>query len=162
LSRAGFPGNGRTIAHRTLPSSDPPRPTGSTRTSNAASATQWLQQLVRTGLLSAEAVQSFTQFHADRLGEFGSHERLGRALVTAGLLTNYQLQRVLSGQTHGMVLGNYRILEKLGGGSAGTVYLAEHAHLKRRVAIKVMETGADFPESVLDRFFSEMRVLAQL
>jgi response regulator RpfG family c-di-GMP phosphodiesterase len=126
------------------------------------SAKEWLQSLVRCGLLTADAVTSFTQFHADRLAEFATTERLGRALVSAGLLTSFQLQRVLQGHSHGLVLGNYRLLEKLGGGSAGTVYLAEHTHLKRRVAIKVMETGADFPESVLDRFFGEMKVLAQL
>src|SRR6185312_14583950 len=105
-----------------------------------------LQGLVRCGLLTPEAVQSFIQYHAERLAEFATTERLGRALVSAGMLTHCQLQRFLQGHTHGMVLGNYRLLEKLGGGSAGTVYLAEHAHLKRRVAIKVMETGADFPE----------------
>jgi response regulator RpfG family c-di-GMP phosphodiesterase len=145
-----------------LPAADGHRAPASGRWGGAASAKEWLQQLVRCGLLSAEAVQSFLQFHADRLAEFGTVERLGRAVVSAGLLTSFQLQRVLSNHAHGLVLGNYRLLEKLGGGSAGTVYLGEHTHLKRRVAIKVMETCEDFPASVLDRFFSEMKVLAQL
>lgn len=130
--------------------------------STTVSPQQWLYQLVRHGLIGSEDVNRFIEFQGDRLNEFANHEKLGRALVAAGLLTNFQLHRVLSGQIHGLVLGHYRLMEQLGNGSAGTVYLAEHIHLKRRVAVKVMETGPDFPQSILDRFFAEMRVLAAL
>ena len=122
----------------------------------------FLQNLVKINLLGAEGVNSFLSFHADRLAEFNTSEKIGRALVAAGLLTQYQLQRVLAGSTHGLVLGGYRILERLGGGSVGVVFLAEHVLLKRKVAIKVLPTEEGFPQSVLDRFYSEMRVLAEL
>jgi response regulator RpfG family c-di-GMP phosphodiesterase len=123
---------------------------------------QFLQLLHQTNLLSTSVVKDFLQFHGDRVGEWSSPERIGRALVAAGLLTSYQLDRILSGATHGLVLGNYRVLERLGGGSVGVVFLAEHTLLKRRVAIKVLPADESFPQSVLERFYSEMRVLAQL
>src|SRR5262249_22630173 len=78
---------------------------------------QFLQQLTQTNVLPAGAVKDFLQFHGDRVGEWTSEEKLGRALVTAGLLTNYQLERIVSGAIHGLMLGNYRVLERLGGGS---------------------------------------------
>ena len=121
-----------------------------------------LNDLVRGQLLTRATAEQFLQFHADRLGDFATPEKFGRAIVAAGLLTKYQIERVLAGSTHGLVLGNYRVLERLGGGSVGVVFLAEHLLLKRKVAIKVLPTDDDFPQSVLDRFHSEMRVLAQL
>ncbi|HLW66804.1 MAG TPA: serine/threonine-protein kinase, partial [Gemmataceae bacterium] len=159
--------DGRPIAHRSLaaPSTAPREQTngfGPFGRALNSQVQQFLQHLNQTNLLPAPVVKDFLQFHGDRVGEWSSPERLGRALVTAGLLTSYQLDRVLSGASHGLVLGNYRVLERLGGGSVGVVFLAEHMLLKRRVAIKVLPADDNFPQSVIERFYSEMRVLAQL
>ncbi|MEO1085952.1 MAG: serine/threonine-protein kinase, partial [Acidobacteriota bacterium] len=58
-------------------------------------------------------------------------------------------------------IGGYRVLERLGTGGMGTVYLAERrdADFERRVAIKVMRTGFDVPEA-RRRFVSERQILA--
>src|SRR5205807_7340974 len=66
------------------------------------------------------------------------------------------------GTTYGLVLGNYRVLDRLGGGSVSTVFLAEHVLLRRRAAVKVLVVDAEFPRAVLDRFHAEARVLADL
>ena len=121
-----------------------------------------LSHLVKAQLLTQASVEQFIQFHADRLAEFTNTEKIGRAFVATGLVTKYQIERVLAGSTHGLVLGNYRVLDRLGGGSVGVVFLAEHLLLKRKVAIKVLTTDDDFPQSVLERFYGEMRVLAEL
>jgi len=62
----------------------------------------------------------------------------------------------------GRALNHYRILEALGEGGMGTVYLAEDTRLGRRVALKVIppETAAD-PEALL-RFRREARTVAAL
>src|SRR3954453_10774761 len=95
----------RPITHRSLGTPPPSARAG-------GHMAQLLAQLTRIGLLGTDAAESFLHFHGDRLTEFNSLEKVGKALVTAGLLTAFQLQRVLGGQFHGMVLGNYRLLDQ--------------------------------------------------
>src|SRR5579885_96802 len=99
-------------------------------------AKDFFDKLLALKLLDSAAAEAFLDPRADRLNEYTTAERLGHALVHAGQLTDYQLDRVLSGMTHGLVLGNYRVLEGLGSGGMGVVYLAEHGLMKRRVAVK--------------------------
>jgi response regulator RpfG family c-di-GMP phosphodiesterase/serine/threonine protein kinase len=122
----------------------------------------FLHQIVRLHLLSADVVDRFLSEREERLAEYSSGVQMGQALVQAGLLTNYQLERVLASSTHGLVLGNYRVLDRLGSGGMGTVFLAEHCLMKRRVAVKVLPVDDDCPLSVRQRFYAEMRVLAEL
>jgi eukaryotic-like serine/threonine-protein kinase len=57
-------------------------------------------------------------------------------------------------------IGNFRILEQLGEGGMGTVYLAEQKEpVRRRVAIKVIKLGMD-SKQVLSRFELERQALA--
>ena len=67
------------------------------------------------------------------------------ALVQTKLLTRYQADRIEAGTTHGLILGSYRVLDRLGAGGMGVVFLAEHIHLRRLVAIKMLPlyAGAD-------------------
>src|SRR5262245_43937298 len=150
----------RAIGQRTL--GQPHAAPHTVRPNASSPASQLLDQLVKIGLISQENQDGFTRFHGDRFAELDSAEKIGQALVTAGLLTNFQYQRALAGHFHGLVLGNYRLLDKIGGGSVGVVYLAEHMYLKRRVAMKVLPTDNGFPASVINRFYSEMRVQGQL
>jgi response regulator RpfG family c-di-GMP phosphodiesterase/tRNA A-37 threonylcarbamoyl transferase component Bud32 len=127
-----------------------------------ATAQAFLDHLLSLRLLEPAGVSAFLGPRHERLSECNSPERLGRVLVQASLLTDYQLGRVLSGDTHGLVLGNYRVLEALASGGMGVVFVAEHALMKRRVAVKVLPVDEDCPHSVRERFYAEMRVLAEL
>jgi response regulator RpfG family c-di-GMP phosphodiesterase/serine/threonine protein kinase len=122
----------------------------------------FLSKIVGLGLQPADVVDRFLSERKDRLPEYNSSMRIGHALMQAGLLTTYQLERVLSGSTHGLVLGNYRVLDQLGSGGMGVVFLAEHRLMKRRVAVKVLPVDEDCPFSLRQRFYAEMRVLAEL
>src|SRR4051794_31422352 len=114
------------------------------------------------GLLDPDALRVFVDAHGDRLADGVTAARAGRVLVQAGLLTSYQVDRLLGGAAHGLLLGGYRVLEELGGGGMGRVYLAEHALLKRRVAVKVLPVDDDCPPALRQRFYAEMRLLADL
>ena len=70
-------------------------------------------------LIAPSSVGTFLRDSAAHLDELTTTEGVGNALIQAGLLTSYQLDRVLTGETHGLLLGNYRVLERLGAGQHG-------------------------------------------
>jgi len=56
----------------------------------------------------------------------------------------------------------YRVLERLGAGSMGVVYLAEDIFLGRPVAIKVVDPSHKNDAQTIERFQKEARALAQI
>ena len=59
-------------------------------------------------------------------------------------------------------IGPYKLLEKLGEGGMGTVWVAEQTQpVRRRVALKVIKTGMDSQE-ILQRFEAERQALAMM
>ena len=79
-------------------------------------------------------------------------------------MTKYQAERIEAGTVHGMNLGSYRILEKIGAGGMGVVFRAEHIHLRRMAAIKMLPlyASANVDGPLLTRFFDEIRIIARL
>src|SRR5829696_3355437 len=66
---------------------------------------------------------------------------------------------VVPGRT---TLGAYRILEKIGAGGMGTVYLAKDARLGRRVALKLLPAHFARDEELVRRFEQEARAASAL
>ncbi len=56
--------------------------------------------------------------------------------------------------------GRFRVIERIGAGSMGVVYLAEDRELGRKVACKVVRHGLMAPERALERFAREARSMA--
>src|SRR5947209_5302561 len=83
-------------------------------------------------------------------------------LVEHGLLTTYQAGRLRAGRDFGLVLGNYRVLDRLGAGGMGVVYRAEHVLLRRPAAVKVLSLSPDQDTRLLQRFRAEMRAVGAL
>jgi serine/threonine protein kinase len=62
----------------------------------------------------------------------------------------------------GTRIGNYKLLEKIGEGGGGTVYMAEQDRpVRRRVALKIIKLGMDTHE-VVTRFEAERQALAMM
>src|SRR5215210_9115562 len=61
----------------------------------------------------------------------------------------------------GKTVSHYRILEPLGEGGMGTVYLAEDTHLGRRVAVKFPSLNSD-SHDFRARFLREARAVSEL
>jgi tRNA A-37 threonylcarbamoyl transferase component Bud32 len=57
----------------------------------------------------------------------------------------------------GFALGPYRLVQILGQGGMGHVYLAEHALIGRRVAVKVLRPSMAAQTLTVERFFAEAR-----
>ena len=62
----------------------------------------------------------------------------------------------------GRMVGHYKLLEKLGEGGCGAVYVAEQTEpVRRRVALKVIKLGMD-TKAVIARFEAERQALAMM
>ena len=61
-----------------------------------------------------------------------------------------------------VVEGRYRILKTLGQGGMGSVFLAEHALIKRKVAIKILHPDLATDADVIERFMNEARAAGTL
>ncbi|MEI7684560.1 MAG: HD domain-containing phosphohydrolase [Planctomycetota bacterium] len=118
--------------------------------------------LVKRSLVHAEDWDQLSPDDQTELERLENRDELLTALTEKGLLTAYQRDRIAAQRTFGLVLGNYRVLERIGAGAMGVVFKAEHITLRREVAIKVIGVP-EFPEArVLSRFQNEMRVVASL
>ena len=62
----------------------------------------------------------------------------------------------------GVSLGGFRIEKTLGRGGMGEVYLACQKSMDRKIALKVLPRALTAQQDAVDRFRSEVRVLAQL
>ncbi len=63
----------------------------------------------------------------------------------------------------GHILGDrYRLVSRIGGGGMGTVYLAEHVVLGKRVAVKVLRPEYSRDEELVRRFEQEARSASQI
>ena len=63
---------------------------------------------------------------------------------------------------HGMVLGKYTVVQRLGEGGMGTVYRARDELVDRDVAIKVLRPDLARQQALVDRFRAEAAALARL
>ena len=62
----------------------------------------------------------------------------------------------------GKQIGNYKLLQKIGEGGVGNVYLAEQSKpVRRQVALKIIKAGMD-TKSVIARFEAERQALAMM
>ncbi len=66
------------------------------------------------------------------------------------------------GKTKGLVFGEYRVLDKLGQGGMGVVLKAEHRHMKRSVAVKMISVAALRSADAVKRFYREVEAAAKL
>ncbi|MBS0208382.1 MAG: serine/threonine protein kinase [Planctomycetes bacterium] len=85
-----------------------------------------------------------------------------RALIRKGVLTKFQAEQIVAGKFKNLLLGNYVLLEKIGEGGMGQVYKAQHRHLKRVVAIKMLPPGLTKDAAATARFQREAEVVAKL
>ena len=87
---------------------------------------------------------------------------LAERLVEDEVLTVYQARRFLSNKPHGLLVGRYIILDRIGSGSMGRVYKAHHQMMDRIVALKIIAPEIASNEKVVARFQREMKLVGRL
>ncbi len=128
----------------------------------APSTTDDLLDLVRkSGLVDSGRLDAFVLRASADPGPATATHWAG-LLVVAGLLTRFQAEQILLGKWRGFTLGRYKVLERLGFGGAGTVYLCEHVKVRRKVAVKVLPTVRANNPAALGRFHREARAAGVL
>lgn len=89
---------------------------------------------------------------------------LAQSLIRRGALTAWQASQLLSGKWRGFHIGGgkYRLMDLLGAGGMGKVYLCEHARMQRLVALKILPTDRLGDPECLERFEREARAAGML
>ncbi|QEL19523.1 serine/threonine protein kinase [Limnoglobus roseus] len=83
-------------------------------------------------------------------------------LVRDAVLTYFQAEQLLQGKWKRFTIGKYKVLEKLGVGGMGQVFLCEHKLMRRRVAVKVLPASKGLDDASRERFYLEARAVAAL
>src|SRR3954468_16328242 len=87
---------------------------------------------------------------------------LAERLVDDEVITVYQARRFLNNKPHGLQVGRYVILDRIGSGSMGRVYKAHHQMMDRVVALKIIAPEIASNEKVVARFQREMKLVGRL
>ena len=129
--------------------------------------TELLSLLRQSGLLTAAqwdtAQSAAKQLHRNHAADPDDDiaESLAAELVTLGLLTQWQANQLLKGQT-GFVLEKYRLLGPVGKGGMGHVFQARDDSSGAIVAIKVMSRKLTGNQTLVSRFRREIRASSLL
>jgi eukaryotic-like serine/threonine-protein kinase len=88
-----------------------------------------------------------------------AHQTMG-SVHLGGVVDPVAAGALPRGESTGTLIGPYKLLQQIGEGGMGTVYMAEQAHpVQRKVALKLIKVGMD-SRQVLARFEAERQALA--
>src|SRR5262245_58694041 len=85
-----------------------------------------------------------------------------KALIRTGALTKFQAAQLLAGKYKGLRFDRLKLLDRIGSGGMGSVFLCEHTGLRKQVAVKVLPPDQAGDEGTRARFYREARAAAAL
>ncbi|MCA9163396.1 MAG: protein kinase, partial [Planctomycetales bacterium] len=98
----------------------------------------------------------------EKLGSSDEADDVFDQLVQQNRLTRFQADTLLSGSRDPLRLGEYTVVDRLGGGGMGQVFKAVHRRLERVVALKIIAPSILKDERAVKRFEREARVAGKL
>ena len=93
---------------------------------------------------------------------FTEVRKLVQELVRQDYITTFQANKLAQGRGQDLVVGPYRLVDRLGEGGMGQVFKARHAHMDRIVALKFIQKDQLTQAGAIERFHREARAAAQL
>lgn len=122
----------------------------------------FLETLRKSGLVEEAVVSNYMDQLRDAGGIPSDSKTLAQCMVRDALLSQFQSDQLVAGKWRGFHVAKYRVLEKIGIGGMGQVYLAEHKYMKHRVALKVLPRSKSSDPSSLERFYREAKAGAAM
>src|SRR5437764_816751 len=124
---------------------------------------EFLELTYKSGVLSKDSFTAYWK-RLETAGAVPTTPReLAEAMVRDGLLTKFQADHLLTGKWRGFIIaGKYRLLNRVGAGGMGQVYLCEHIRMRRKVALKVLPLSQSEDPAAVERFEREARAVAAL
>lgn len=125
----------------------------------ANSADQFIELLHKSQLVDDERLKSVLPPQPPE-----NPRELADLLIKQGVLTPFQASLLLNGKWRGFMIANgkYKLLQLLGVGGMGKVYLCEHIRMKRLVALKVLPFDQLKDKDAIARFNREAVAAASL
>lgn len=122
-----------------------------------------LFQLIRkSGMIDERKLTAYYQRRLITRGFPDDARDLAGEMVRDGILTYFQAEQFLLGKWRGFTIGKYKLLERIGVGGMGQVFLCEHMFLKKRVAVKILPPAKAEHPGALGRFYREARAAGSL
>lgn len=115
----------------------------------------WLVQNLFLGEARAQPFRSPPAQYTDATA-------LARDLIQRGWLTPFQVNQILQGKGQDLILGPYRLLERVGEGAMGQVFKGWNPKLERIIAIKMIHKEHLTNKKATERFRREIHTASQL
>jgi len=130
------------------------------RTKIPASLGEFGEQLAICEILSPHQIEELN----DKV-ESGRWPTSGRELASRLFhekwLTEFQARKMLASRAAELIVGRYLIIDRIGAGAMGEVFMAEHQFMGRVVALKMIKQEL-MSERLIKRFQREMRLAARM
>ena len=120
---------------------------------------EFLERLSQSGVLNDRARDIV---NALNLSGTEDTDTVAAELVDRDVLTPFQASALRDGMLPRLLLGDYLIVERIGGGGMGEVFKAVHRHMARTVALKIIKHSPAGRADAADRFRREVQAAAQL
>jgi serine/threonine protein kinase len=126
------------------------------------SVEELLQLIRKSGMVEEAKLNSYLHQRQAGRGLAADPREAADAMIADGLITNFQAEQFMLGKWRGFSVGKYKLLERVGVGGMGQVFLCEHMFMKRRVAVKVLPPSKAEQPAALGRFYREARAAGSL
>jgi eukaryotic-like serine/threonine-protein kinase len=126
------------------------------------SVEELLQLIRKSGMVEDAKLNSYLHRRQAGRGLATDPREAADAMIADGLITNFQAEQFMLGKWRGFSVGKYKLLERVGVGGMGQVFLCEHMFMNRRVAVKVLPPSKAEQPAALGRFYREARAAGGL
>ena len=118
-----------------------------------------VQRILTVGLLSQ---QQISELQAEIRIKNPMADHLLQASLRRGWITNYQVERLNSGEERGFFFGPYKALYVAGAGTFARVFRCVHRETEMVVAVKVLRARFSDNEAFVNHFMQEAKLVAEL